>query len=197
MGICCLSGLTILFYFFVKNHLTTSMPRRHSRRRQTHGSLMPFGPRKWNTLFWKLCTVRKFFVCRSVYVYIQSPPLLSVRTVNNTQGISVQGAQTSSPPPSPIHVKQCTLYSRDNCRGRRIYLRGFYTVCVAFQCGLLPKKHCKGWDYRVSHKLPTLHHRTLVKWQPDLQAEKRMRDVNFISPKPLSSNSQSLFSTPL
>ena len=126
-----------------------------------------------------------------------APPLLSVRTVNNTQGISVQGAQTSSPPPSPIHVKQCTLYSRDNCRGRRIYLRGFYTVCVAFQCGLLPKKHCKGWDYRVSHKLPTLHHRTLVKWQPDLQAEKRMRDVNFISPKPLSSNSQSLFSTPL
>ena len=73
-----------------------------------------------------------------------APPLLSVRTVNNTQGISVQGAQTSSPPPSPIHVKQCTLYSRDNCRGRRIYLRGFYTVCVAFQCGLLPKKHCKG-----------------------------------------------------
>ena len=141
MGICCLSGLTILFYFFVKNHLTTSMPRRHSRRRQTHGSLMSFGPRKWNTLFWKLCTVRKFFVCRSVYVYIQSPPLLSVRTVNNTQGISVQGAQTSSPPPpSPKHVKQCTLYSRDDCRGRRIYMRGFYTVCVAFQCGLLPKK---------------------------------------------------------
>ena len=134
----------------------------------------------------------------SVHVYIQ-PPLSSLFVLSIIHRVSVyRGPRpVPPPPPSPIQVKQCTLYSRDDCRGRRIYMRGFYTVCVAFQCGLLPKKHCKGWDYRVSHKLPTLHHRTLVKWQPDLQAEKRMRDVNFISPKPLSSNSQSLFSTPL
>ena len=46
-----------------------------------------------------------------IHVYIQppppfSPPLYSTRTVNNnnTQGISVQGGQTSSPPPLLLYM---------------------------------------------------------------------------------------------
>ena len=43
-----------------------------------------------------------------IHVYIQPPPpppLYSTRTVNNnTQGISVQGGQTSSPPPLLLYM---------------------------------------------------------------------------------------------
>ena len=41
----------------------------------------------------------------SIHVYIQPPPPPYTRTVNNnTQGISVQGGQTSSPPPLLLYM---------------------------------------------------------------------------------------------